>query len=125
MTYLDTHIAVDLAEAQLGRLSRQAQKAIDTEGDLRLSPMVLMELQLLYEIGRLNTGADQIARILAEDLDVRVCDASWAAIARQALAEGWTRDPFDRLILAQARLKKARLITRDERMHRQYRLALG
>jgi PIN domain nuclease of toxin-antitoxin system len=40
------------------------------------------------------------------------------------LEEAWTRDAFDRIILAQARMQKAKLITRDEKVLRQYHLAL-
>jgi PIN domain nuclease of toxin-antitoxin system len=54
------------------------------------------------------------------DIGLRVCDRPFSDVARQAAIEGWTRDPFDRLIVAQARLAKAALITRDTTMHANY-----
>lgn len=47
--YLDTHVAVRLAHAELSRIS---QPAIDTIArmNLLLSPMVLLELEYLFEL---------------------------------------------------------------------------
>ena len=43
---------------------------------------------------------------------------------RQALAEKWSRDPFDRLIVAHAKAQKTPLVTRDEKIRENYRLAV-
>jgi PIN domain nuclease of toxin-antitoxin system len=40
-------------------------------------------------------------------------DPSSAAWFEKAIAVGWTRDPFDRLLIAHARLRKWRLATGD------------
>jgi PIN domain nuclease of toxin-antitoxin system len=42
-------------------------------------------------------------------------------VAREAEAHDWTRDPFDRLIVAQASLFDAPLITKDADVHAHYR----
>ena len=124
MTYLDTHIAAQLCQGDVRRLSRQAKKLIDSDNDLRISPMVVLELEYLREIGKIRMPAAEIVRALHKDLAVRVCDVPFLRVALQALEEGWTRDAFDRIILAQARMQKAKLITRDEKVLRQYHLAL-
>jgi PIN domain nuclease of toxin-antitoxin system len=41
-----------------------------------------------------------------------------------ALSETWARDPFDRLIVANARARDAVLVTKDERILRHYPLAV-
>lgn len=41
-----------------------------------------------------------------------------------ALKESWTRDPFDRLIVANAKAAGAPLITKDERIRKHYRRAI-
>lgn len=112
---LDTHIAVALFQGKTGGLSRAALRAIDQEA-LTYSPAVLLELELLHEIGRLRHGASVIARYLAETLDVHCAAERFVDIARVALPLAWTRDPFDRLIVAHAELQQSPLVTLDERM---------
>jgi PIN domain nuclease of toxin-antitoxin system len=45
-------------------------------------------------------------------------------VVDQAIAESWTRDPFDRLIVANAKAAAAPLVTRDERIRDNYSRAL-
>ena len=52
MIHLDTHVVVWLYLAEVERLPARAREAIEAE-DLEISPMVLLELQSLREIGRL------------------------------------------------------------------------
>jgi len=40
--------------------------------------------------------------------------------AKEAIERDWTRDPFDRLIAAQAALARARLLTRDDLLRRHF-----
>ena len=47
-----------------------------------------------------------------------------SALITQALREKWTRDPFDRLIVANAKAAGAPLITKDERIRKHYRRAI-
>ena len=122
--YFDTQIVAALYEGKSDILSRQAKKIVDRDSDLRMGPMVLLELELLYEIRRIRDRAEVVAETLAVDLGIRVCETSFADVARQSLNETWTRDPFDRLIVAQARLWNTRLITRDVVIQKHYSLAL-
>ena len=69
MLMLDTHIAVALFQGKTTGLSRKTLAAIDRE-PLLLSPAVLLELELLHEIGRLRLGATPIARFLADQLAI-------------------------------------------------------
>ena len=101
--YLDTHVAVRLAH---GELSRVSQAAIDTIArmNLLISPMVLLELEYLFELKKeTRLSADDIQRKLEYELGVRVCKLSFATIAKIASGEKWTRDPFDRIIVAHAK----------------------
>lgn len=116
---LDTHIAVALYQGKTGGLSRAALRAIDQE-PLCYSPAVLLELELLHEIGRLRLGANAIARYLAEQLDVQCAGERFVEVAKAALPLSFTRDPFDRLIVAHATLIGAELITLDEGMRAQF-----
>ncbi len=119
MIMLDTHIAVALYEGRTAGLSTATKRAIDRE-PVSISPAVVLELELLHEIGRLRVGAAPIARHLAERLAISVAGERFADVAFEALALGFTRDPFDRLIAAHAALLKAPLVTLDETLHRHY-----
>lgn len=82
--------------------------------------MVVLELQFLREIGRLTTSPDDFLRILRRDFDVQVCNYPWSDVTRAAVAETWTRDPFDRLIVAHARTVGGSLITRDRKIRKHF-----
>jgi PIN domain nuclease of toxin-antitoxin system len=88
-------------------------RRLRTEGRrLYISPASLLELQFLVEAGRLRlrvaTVADLVPRgpWLLDDPPA----TSWFDIA---VGLGWTRDPFDRLLVAHARLRGWRLATGD------------
>ena len=51
--YLDSHVVVWLSAGQVNKLSAIAKTQID-ENDLLISPMVLLELKFLHEIGRIT-----------------------------------------------------------------------
>jgi len=53
-----------------------------------------------------------------------MCDLSFEDVARAALRESWTGDPFDRMIVAQARLREAALITKDRSIREHYSRAV-
>jgi PIN domain nuclease of toxin-antitoxin system len=123
--YLDTHAVVRLYEGGASSFSREAQRALERDDDLRISPMVLLEMQFLYEIRRLRKSGLEIAAGLRSEIGVRMCDRPFADVARRAADERWTRDPFDRIIVAQARATDAALVTRDVLMQANYVHALG
>ncbi len=122
--YLDTHVVAWLYASGAGALSPRAAEAIARAGDVRVSPMVRLELQYLWEIGRVSDPAVTVLDALHAALGLTVCSASFPAVVVEAERSPWTRDPFDRLIVAQASLHGAPLVTKDEAMHRQYVEAL-
>jgi PIN domain nuclease of toxin-antitoxin system len=118
--YLDTHVAAWLYAAGADLLSEEAARRIESAEEIRISPMVRLELQYLYEIGRVTQPATLVLDALQAALGLRICDAPFPAVARAAESETWTRDPFDRMIVAQASLREAPLITRDRVLHQHY-----
>jgi len=119
LIFLDTHALVWLYKGEADKLGPAARKAID-QGDLIAPAAAVLELELLHEIGRLKVAALSLIAGLAEDIGLKVSDLSCAMLAEYAVKEKWTRDPFDRLIVANARAANSRLVTKDERMHRYY-----
>jgi len=123
--YLDTHIVARLYQAEREIVSPAARRAIDGDSDVRISQLVLVELEYLHEIKRINQPALRVLDVMAGELGVHVCDAPFPLVAQAALTERWTRDPFDRIIVAQARLNRARLITLDRAILEHYSRALA
>ncbi|MGQ0652222.1 MAG: type II toxin-antitoxin system VapC family toxin [Betaproteobacteria bacterium] len=117
--YLDTHVVVWLYAGETERISRPAAALINTEA-LRASPVVLLELRYLQEIGRLNASPQAVLADLKRRLDLELEDRPLEALVRQALDLDWTRDAFDRLIVAQAALDAAPLITTDRTIRANY-----
>jgi PIN domain nuclease of toxin-antitoxin system len=79
---------------------------------LYISPANLLELQFLLEAGRIRLRGATVAEI-AENERWTLDDPPAASWFTRALDLGWTRDPFDRLLVAHARLRGWRLATGD------------
>ena len=125
ITYLDTSVAVWLAQKSLDRITPAGLDHLAHATDRRLSFAVLLELQFLYEIKRILIPAADIRRKLETEFAVTVCDLSFPLIAETALTENWTRDPFDRLITAHARANSlAWLVTSARRIREAYPRAI-
>ena len=124
IAYLDTYVTVWLAQGDLGRISSKAQEIME-RADLLVSPMVLIELEYLHEVGRIRLGARDLLRKLSHEIGLRVCELPFLAVADAVLDQKWTRDPFDRTIVAHAKTNGlAALITADEDIRRNYSRAV-
>lgn len=123
MIYLDTHVAAWLYAGRRELFPAAAQQLLEEE-DLLISPMVGLELQYLYEIQRVTVPAARVLEALQTELGLTVCDLPFPRVAAVAWDEGWTRDPFDRLIVSQAKVRGAPLLTKDGTIHSHYALAV-
>lgn len=110
---LDTHCAVFLHSGEIGLFGKTACHLLDTE-DIYIGPMVLLELQYLYETGKIAFDGKTILSELQSDLGLRVLDRHWYGVCIKAMELFWTRDPFDRTITAQALVEGQRLLTRNK-----------
>lgn len=119
MIYLDTHVVVWLYAGLVGKFSLAARQLIN-ENELRISPIVRLELAHLAEIQRLTTGADVIVADLSQRIGLTLCDRAFDAVVSHATTLTWTRDPFDRLIVAQAGLHGDVLLSKDARILTHY-----
>lgn len=95
------------------KLSRSAHEAIESD-NLAVSPMVGLELTYLREVGRFDTPADEVLSDLRRQIGLRIGAEPFDLVCESAATLSWTRDPFDRLIAAQALVAGARLATADE-----------
>lgn len=123
VVHLDTHILIWLFDGSAERLSKAARRAIDAS-PVVASPAAVLELELLYEIGRRRSPAKALISALHSEIGLDVCALPFRAIVDQSFAEAWTRDPFDRLIVANAKAARVPLITADERILAHYSRAV-
>ena len=123
LIHLDTHVVVWLYSGRTDLFPDRARDAIRRQ-PLRISPMVMMELRYLEEIGRVTEDPRAVVEALEEDLGLAICDAPFSRVARRALDQSWTRDPFDRIIVSQAALQDLPLVTRDRTIRDHYPAAL-
>ncbi len=123
MIYLDTHVVVWLYQKDQSKFSPEAIALIDKE-DLSISPMVELELEYLFEIERISRRAEIILDYLKDKTGLKICDISFSDIIKKAALSKWTRDPFDRIITAQAAVSNSFLITKDKQILKNYSKAV-
>jgi len=119
INYLDTQVATWLAEGNLARITQKAMRQM-ASATLLLSPMVILELEYMFEIGRSLRTARDMQQKLKSDLGVSVCQIGFSSIIHAALDENWTRDPFDRIIVAHAKANNFSYLISADRLIQQH-----
>lgn len=112
---LDTHAFV-WAVASPEKLSPRAREAIEsTDNLIFLSSATAWELATKFRIGKLPQAEPLLAGFesLAEDLAASHLAMTHEHAVRAGLLAGEHRDPFDRMLAAQAQVEELHLITRD------------
>jgi len=118
--YLDTHVVVWLFTKEINKISKKALDLIE-ECELLVSAMIVLELEFLYEIGRLNYTHEQVLSSLSQSIDLKICNLSFVTVAKESTKHKWTRDPFDRLIVANAICNNnSILLSRDRKIKDNY-----
>ncbi len=124
MIYLDTHVILWLYLRKGEGLSDRARQLIEYEDIVVISPMVLLELDYLHEIGRTKLGSSQVFDYLCQRIDLQLCQKAFVDVVGKASRLSWTRDPFDRMITAQAAIDQKSLITKDKIIRKNYEHAV-
>lgn len=75
--------------------------------------MVMLELEILFERGKIDRDAASLIERLSGRIELAMSQTPLPAIVDRARSFAWTRDPFDRLIVAHAMADGARLVTAD------------
>lgn len=112
---LDTHAFV-WAVASPERLSGAATEAIRSPGNqLFLSSASAWELATKFRIGILPQAGPLLDgyESLAEDLTAQLLPITHRHAILAGLLPGEHRDPFDRMLVAQAQLEGLHIVTRD------------
>jgi PIN domain nuclease of toxin-antitoxin system len=117
---LDTHALVWFQSGDR-RLSRAARAAIeDEEAELLLSAATVWEMAIKSSLGRLRLS-DPVDSYVQEKLrqGYVMLPVSWEHASRVERLPWHHRDPFDRLLSAQALVERCPLVSRD-RVLRKY-----
>ena len=110
MILLDTNALIWLAQGH--RRARPLQGV----PRLHISPASLLELQFLVETGRLRFKDRASVDSVVSDDRWQLDEPSAGPWFAAACEYGWTRDPFDRLIVSHARLRRWKLARADEQL---------
>ena len=115
MIHLDTQIVAWLYLRKTRNLGDAAQSLLRRTSAPMISPLVIVELEILTELGRISPpSVPAMIAALEDQIGLVQSDASMAAVSQAACRFAWTRDPFDRLIVANAMADGAILITADQ-----------
>ncbi len=123
MIYLDTHVVAWLFAGRVDLFPNYIQKLISKE-ELLISPIVKLELQYLFEIGQVLKKAKDVVTDLENRIGLNTCEHTFNDVIENAIKQNWTRDPFDRIIVAQASIRSTNLITKDETILKNYKSAI-
>ena len=119
MLFIDTHIVIWLYQNTLDYLSIPDIKALE-KNEINISPVVSLEIEYLFEIGRIKKGSAAIIEFLSDKIGLNTDNCDFQKVMQFSLKEKWTRDPFDRIIVSHARLRNAGLLTKDKKIRKNY-----
>ena len=109
---LDTHVLL-WALAADARLSEAQSRAIE-EGEVYLSAASIWEIGIKRRLGKLDVPETYVD--VAVDAGCRPLPISWSHADAAATLPPHHADPFDRMLIAQARCEGMTLLSSDRKM---------
>ncbi len=82
--------------------------------------MVVLELTYLYEVNRIQDPASTIIKELEDTIGISISAPNFNLLINKAIQIEWTRDPFDRLITAEAAMNDTFLVSADKIIRKHY-----
>ena len=118
--FLDTHVAIWLYAGRLDLFKPKILKLINDE-QVCISHIVRLEIQYLNEIGRINQKPDAIIEALIDEIGLVFSENNMERIVSRAIQLDFTRDSFDRIIVADACINNSILISKDLHIRKNYK----
>jgi PIN domain nuclease of toxin-antitoxin system len=87
-----------------------------------VSPVSFLEIQFLAEVGRLSVKNPEFTNKVMNDRRFIVDDIPLETLIRHALWLEWTRDPFDRLLVAHSTARRVAFCTTDRAIRSHHRI---
>jgi len=122
--FIDTHIVLWLYENRQSKFSKKIKDLMNSK-EVFISPILMLELAYLKEIKRIEDNADTIYNKLNNTFELQISPVRLSLVIKNALNLSWTRDLFDRLIVANAAINRNTLITADKKILKHYSFALA
>lgn len=115
---LDTHAFLWLAGDDDRLSDRVRELALDTSNQLSLSVASIWELAIKASLGklRLDVGLGELVESQKAALGLTLWRIEAAHALEVETLEYHHRDPFDRLLVAQARVERIVIVSRDRRL---------
>ncbi|WP_075289699.1 type II toxin-antitoxin system VapC family toxin [Pararhizobium arenae] len=112
---LDTHIFIAMVEERMQHLpARIAVELGSPQNDLYLSVATLWEIAIKWRLGKLPIPVPpEILPEVARNANITCLPITEHHALRHVEPEPPTRDPFDRLLLAQCAVESLKLVTID------------
>ena len=116
---LDTHFVVWIAGE-----SKRIKKFpwLEKYRPWTISPVSILEIQFLTEVGRLGFNYREFTKTLSSDPRFVTDDVSLATLVEKAASLSWTRDPFDRLIAGNSLARRLLLCSTDSNVLENHKL---
>ena len=110
---LDTHVLIWSLAGELGRLGPEARRALsDPDAQVVVSAVVIWEIAIKRGLGKLEAPVDLLDRLKKAGVELMSVTPEHAD--RVAALPDLHRDPFDRLLIAQADVEDATIVSTDE-----------
>ena len=112
---VDTNVLIPLAEEELKPLNPALRDCIsDPESLLYASVASLWEIAIKSRIGKLKLKTElTLLQQSLQNMDISLLIIDDRHVLAEVFPEPNTRDPFDRLLLAQCKVEEMRLVTVD------------
>lgn len=124
MIFLDTHVALWLYFGEKDLFSSKALHLIEEDEGVFISPLLLLEVKYLSEIQRIALAPEKLEKVLKNEFRIHIDSILADDLIYEALDLNWTRDPFDRLLVAHCIHRDAQLLTKDRVLLEHYAKAI-
>jgi PIN domain nuclease of toxin-antitoxin system len=78
-----------------------------------VSPVSFLEVAFLSEVGRIDADTERFMEAVGSDARFIIDEVPLLTLLRRSLPLDWTRDPFDRLLVAHSGARRTPLCTLD------------
>ncbi len=123
LIFLDTHAVIWLYSGRLDLFKPKVLRLIN-DNHVCISQIVRLEMKYLNETGRISQYPDVIIDTLIDEIGLIYSQNSIERIVSQAIHLDFTRDPFDRIIVADASINNSILISKDQHIRKNYKFAV-
>lgn len=112
---LDTHILLAVLDERTGLLPVAVRKLVESgTGSFQVSVASLWEIAIKHRLGKLELASSlDLLPALVSAAGVAILNVTASHVLHAVSPEPDTRDPFDRLLLAQCEVEGLRLVTLD------------